>query len=156
MRIRRKWVGNALRLRRADTWVRPYGEIPTQCANECFGVAIKCIFLPNYGHKNKKMCRYFSHILATCRRGGPVCPPSRNTVRFPPIFRRIRNAYHGRTHRSAPTEKYQRSAQTMLRRCRRSLPCILESQPLKSDCREEERSRPLPFPAASRSMKSTN
>ena len=93
----------------------------------------------------------------TCWHWGRTCVSAHQKHNTPPTHvRRIRNAYHGRTHRSAPTERSQRSAQTMLRCCRKSLPCILESQPLKSDCREGGRSRPLPFPAASRSMKSTN
>jgi len=52
---------NSRCLPRADTWVRPYDDIPTQCANRFFGVLVEYVlFSINFGRLNDKMRRTIS------------------------------------------------------------------------------------------------
>ena len=81
---------NSQCLPRADTQVRPYGG-----QGRCSGIT-RHVTLSDCPVKRQTQWRHRNACLRTTlvfdRRGGPMCPPSGNIIRFS----------HGRTHRSSP------------------------------------------------------
>lgn len=72
---------------RADTWVRPYEDIPTRCMNGFFDISVEyAVFCLKSGTEMGKRVGLFLLTYTACRRGGPVCPPSGNILRFAPMF----------------------------------------------------------------------